>query len=58
VPPEIVTGGSSFPEGEAAIVWEAFDPRPGGVLRGRVMWSTGLGELVHGTLVVKVCPAR
>jgi hypothetical protein len=52
---DVTTGGSSFPEGEAAIVWDAFDARPGGTLRGRVTWMGADMRLTRVQLAVKVC---
>lgn len=48
---DTMTGGSAFPEGEAAIVWEAQPRAPGAKVRGRVMTPKG----PYGEFVAVVC---
>jgi hypothetical protein len=52
VPDDTATGGSSFPESEAAISWSTFPASVGSEVRGRVMTPKG----PYGDFVATVCP--
>ncbi len=53
-PDDLATGGSAFPDGEAAITWTSLAPRVGGVVSGTVRASSRSGP--NGAFTARVCP--